>query len=78
MQAVQGYRRVSTLLDEGLASILRAMKSYQQQSIILRSWQDVFVDLVQGHVQHLFLSLREGEHRQSFNLALSSNTNAAT
>ena len=57
---MQGYRRVSTLLDEGLASVLQAMKSYQQRSIILRSWQDVFVDLVQGHVQHLFLSSREG------------------
>lgn len=57
---LQGLKNASSLLNEGLASILQALKSYQQQSVILRSWQDVFVDLVQGHVQHLFLSLLEG------------------
>lgn len=57
---MQGQRVVLNLLNEGLASILHALKSYQQHSVILRAWQDVFVDLVQGHVQHLFLSLLEG------------------
>ena len=33
------------------------MRGYQQQSGVLRTWQDVFVDLVQGQLQHLFLSL---------------------
>ena len=38
-----------------------ALKVYQQKEWVLRSWRDVFVDLVQGQLQHLFLSLLSGE-----------------
>ena len=37
-----------------------APKVYQQKEWVLRSWRDVFVDLVQGQLQHLFLSLLSG------------------
>lgn len=37
-----------------------ALKVYQQKEWVLRSWRDVFVDLVQGQLQHLFLSLLSG------------------
>ena len=57
---LQGYQRVSTMISTGITSILRALKAYQQQSTLLKAWQDVFVDLVQGQLQHLFLSLLAG------------------
>ena len=41
-----------------------ALKVYQQKEWVLRSWRDVFVDLVQGQLQHLFLSLLSGEAPQ--------------
>lgn len=58
--ALQGFGKALGLVNEGVASILGAIQGYQKQSVILRSWQDVFVDLVQGQVQHLFLSLLQG------------------
>ena len=57
---LQGYLRVSSMISTGIISILRALKAYQQQSSLLKTWQDVFVDLVQGQLQHLFLSLLAG------------------
>ena len=41
----------------GTDSVLRAMESYTKQAWVLRAWQDVFVDLVQGQLQHLYISL---------------------
>jgi hypothetical protein len=45
------------MLRAGTDSVLRAMEVYTKQAWVLRAWQDVFVDLVQGQLQHLFLSL---------------------
>ena len=36
------------------------MRSYLAAPWLLRAWQDVFVDLVQAHLQHLFLMLLAG------------------
>lgn len=45
---------------EGSASILAGLQVYQTKEWVLRSWRDVFVDLVQGQLQFLFLSLLAG------------------
>ena len=42
---------------KGSASILSGLQLYQAKEWVLRSWRDVFVDLVQGQLQFLFLSL---------------------
>ena len=45
---------------KGSASILSGLQLYQAKEWVLRSWRDVFVDLVQGQLQFLFLSLLAG------------------
>ena len=45
----------------GTDSVLRAMETYTKQAWVLRAWQDVFVDLVQGQLQHLYVSLLSSE-----------------
>lgn len=44
----------------GSAGILSGLQVYQTKEWVLRSWRDVFVDLVQGQLQFLFLSLLAG------------------
>ena len=44
----------------GSASILSGLQIYQAKEWVLHSWRDVFVDLVQGQLQFLFLSLLSG------------------
>ena len=55
------YGEACRLISNGFASLLQSLKSYQSQSVVLRSWQDVFVDLVQGQAQHLLFSVLEGD-----------------
>ena len=45
---------------KGTASILSGLQVYQAKEWVLHSWRDVFVDLVQGQLQFLFLSLLAG------------------
>ena len=45
---------------KGGGSILSGLQVYQAKEWVLRSWRDVFVDLVQGQLQFLFLSLLAG------------------
>ena len=44
------------MLCEGVVGVVAAMRSYPAQRSLL-PWQDMFVDLVQGRLQNLFLSL---------------------
>eukprot|EP00891_Asterochloris_glomerata_P001742 jgi/Astpho2/1742/Aster-04163 len=57
---LQALHLTSDLLLSGSGSILAGLQVYQQKEWVLRSWRDVFVDLVQGQLQHLFLSLLSG------------------
>lgn len=59
---MQGLRQASVLVGSGIPSVLRAMQAYQRHAGLLKSWRDVFVDLVQGQVQHLLLSMLTGKH----------------
>ena len=57
---LRGFSLVRELLLRGTESVLQGLRIYQRQQWVLRSWQDVFVDLVQGQMQNLFLSLLSG------------------
>ena len=48
--------QASSVLCEGVRGVVAAMRSYPAQRSLL-PWQDMFVDLVQGRLQNLFLSL---------------------
>ena len=54
---LQAFEGVAQILLAGTDSVLHAMDVYTKHAWVLRAWQDVFVDLVQGQLQHLFLSL---------------------
>ena len=54
---MQAYEGAAQIIMAGTDSVLRAMESYTKQAWVLRAWQDVFVDLVQGQLQHLYISL---------------------
>lgn len=49
--------------------MLRAMESYTKQAWVLRAWQDVFVDLVQGQLQHLYISLLSSERSPALDMS---------
>ena len=53
---VQAAEEASNVLCEGVRGVVAAMRSYPAQRSLL-PWQDMFVDLVQGRLQSLFLSL---------------------
>ena len=57
---LQAFNSSSALVMRGSASILSGLQVYQVKEWVLRSWRDVFVDLVQGQLQFLFLSLLAG------------------
>ena len=57
---LQAFNSSSALVMRGSASILSGLQVYQMKEWVLRSWRDVFVDLVQGQLQFLFLSLLAG------------------
>ncbi len=59
--ALQAFNSSSGLVMKGSASILSGLQVYQAKEWVLRSWRDVFVDLVQGQLQFLFLSLLAGK-----------------
>lgn len=56
----QAYKDISGLVGGGTVNVLQAMSGYERHPVVLKSWRDVFVDLVQGQVQHLLLSLLAG------------------
>ncbi|KAK9817324.1 hypothetical protein WJX74_004288 [Apatococcus lobatus] len=56
----EAFTALSELVERGAESILQGMRVYTSRQWVLRSWQDVFVDLVQGQLQHMFLSLLSG------------------
>ena len=58
---MQAYEGAAQIIMAGTDSVLRAMESYTKQAWVLRAWQDVFVDLVQGQLQHLYISLLSSE-----------------
>ena len=58
---LQAYEGAAQIIMAGTDSVLRAMESYTKQAWVLRAWQDVFVDLVQGQLQHLYVSLLSSE-----------------
>ena len=58
---MQAYEGAAQIVLAGTDSVLRAMESYTKQAWVLRAWQDVFVDLVQGQLQHLYTSLLSSE-----------------
>jgi hypothetical protein len=60
MLMLQAFNSSSGLVMRGSASILSGLQVYQAKEWVLRSWRDVFVDLVQGQLQFLFLSLLTG------------------
>lgn len=62
---LQAFNSSSGLVMRGSASILSGLQVYQAKEWVLRSWRDVFVDLVQGQLQFLFLSLLTGFMRMS-------------
>jgi hypothetical protein len=53
----QAFEGIGQILLAGTDSVLQAMEMYTKRAWVLRAWQDVFVDLVQGQLQQLFLSL---------------------
>ena len=53
----QAADEVERLVLGGSDSVLAALEGYTKRAWVLRAWQDMFVDLVQGQLQHLFLSL---------------------
>ena len=57
----QAYEGAAQIVMAGTDSVLRAMESYTKQAWVLHAWQDVFVDLVQGQLQHLYTSLLSSE-----------------
>jgi hypothetical protein len=57
----QSLATTSDRIIAGTESVLRGMTTFQKRDWLLRSWRDVFVDLVQGQLQHLFLSLLSGK-----------------
>ncbi|EIE21455.1 hypothetical protein COCSUDRAFT_66895 [Coccomyxa subellipsoidea C-169] len=54
---VEAFEGIAQILLAGTDSVLQAMEMYTKRAWVLRAWQDVFVDLVQGQLQQLFLSL---------------------
>ena len=58
---LQAYEGAAQIIMAGTDSVLRAMETYTKQAWVLRAWQDVFVDLVQGQLQHLYVSLLSSE-----------------
>ena len=58
---MQAYEGTAQIIMAGTDSVLRAMETYTKQAWVLRAWQDVFVDLVQGQLQHLYVSLLSSE-----------------
>ena len=58
---MQAYEGAAQIIMAGTDSVLRAMESYTKQAWVLRAWQDVFVDLVQGQLQHFYISLLSSE-----------------
>ena len=57
----QAFEGIAQILMAGTDSVLHAMELYTKRAWVLRAWQDVFVDLVQGQLQQLFLSLLSRE-----------------
>ena len=53
----QAADEVERLVLGGSDSVLAALEGYTKRAWVLRAYQDMFVDLVQGQLQHLFLSL---------------------
>lgn len=53
----QAFEGIAQILMAGTDSVMHAMELYTKRAWVLRAWQDVFVDLVQGQLQQLFLSL---------------------
>ena len=45
------------MLAKGLRLVVKALRGYQGRQRALLSFQDVFVDRVQGQLQHMLLSL---------------------
>lgn len=58
---MQAFEGIAQILLAGTDSVLQAMEMYTKRAWVLRAWQDVFVDLVQGQLQQLFLSLLSRE-----------------
>lgn len=56
----QAHLQVSRVMSDGSVSILMGMSGYERHPALLKSWKDVFVDVVQGQLQHLLLSLLAG------------------
>ncbi|CAL8469580.1 g9121 [Coccomyxa elongata] len=54
---IEAFEGIAQILMAGTDSVLHAMELYTKRAWVLRAWQDVFVDLVQGQLQQLFLSL---------------------
>ena len=55
----KGYAYCSVVLQRGLASLMAGLKPFDSTSAVrlMGSWRDGFVDMVQGQLQRLFLSL---------------------
>ena len=60
---MQAFEGIAQILLAGTDSVMHAMEMYTKRAWVLRAWQDVFVDLVQGQLQQLFLSLLSREPR---------------
>ena len=54
---MQAFHRVSDLLVSGTDAALRSLQGYAGRAWLLAAWQDMFVDRVQGQLQHFYLSL---------------------
>ncbi|GAB4820337.1 hypothetical protein N2152v2_007383 [Parachlorella kessleri] len=53
----RGVLILQNVIAQGVDRLLFSLKEYERQRWALQSWQDVFVSLVQGQLQNLFLSL---------------------
>ena len=55
-------RALKSCLEQGIAALLHGLHQFESHEQLVGSWQDVFVDRVQGQVQQLLLSLLEEMH----------------
>lgn len=53
----RAFAFASDLLQRGLSALLQGLRVYENHSRLLATWHNSFVDLVQGQLQHFFLSL---------------------
>ncbi|CAD7703990.1 unnamed protein product, partial [Ostreobium quekettii] len=53
----RGFATVCDMLQQGVSSIIQGLKGYQAVAHLLNNWETLFVDMLQGQMQAIFMHL---------------------